>query len=375
MKASPNRPTRALVDLDAIVSNIKQVQSGLREGTKVFAVVKANAYGHGAVAVSRYLESDVDAFCVSNIDEALELRQAGIRLPILVLGVTDWQKVDLAKSQQISLTIASEAWVDQALSAGCQLQDLDFHIKIDSGMGRIGFRQEEELASSLAKLKQAGARFEGIFTHFATADEADQSKLYDQYARFQEILASLEERPALVHLSNSAASIWHGDLAMDAVRLGDVIYGMNPSGTTLELPYSLKPAMQLETEMVHVKLLEKGAQVGYGASYETEEDQYIATLPLGYADGWTRDMQGYSVLVEGRLCPIVGRVSMDQITIRLPKAYPLGTKVVLMGKSGDQSISATDVALYRGTINYEVLCLISDRVARVYKGEGYDQAD
>ena len=144
------------------------------------------------------------------------------------------------------------------------------------------------------------------------------------------------------------------------------MYGLNPSGQVLELPYDLKPALSLESALVHVKTVPAGAHVGYGATYESDTEQVIATLPIGYADGWTRDMQNFSVLVDGQLCPIVGRVSMDQITIRLPKFYPLGTKVTLIGSDGDKEITATDVAVYRGTINYEVVCLLSDRIPREY---------
>ena len=149
--------------------------------------------------------------------------------------------------------------------------------------------------------------------------------------------------------------------------MGDIIYGLNPSGTVLELPYEFKPALSLVSELVHVKEVEAGADVGYGATYTSKSQEWIGTIPLGYADGWTRDMQGFDVLIDGQRCPIVGRVSMDQITVRLPQAYPLGTSVVLIGNSGAETIAATDVAEKRGTINYEVVCLISDRVPRVYK--------
>ena len=144
------------------------------------------------------------------------------------------------------------------------------------------------------------------------------------------------------------------------------MYGLNPSGQVLTLPYELKPALSLESALVHVKKVPTGACMGYGATYQADSEQVIATVPIGYADGWTRDMQNFSVLVDGQACPIFGRVSMDQITIRLPKVYPIGTKVTLIGSNGDQEITATDVAVYRGTINYEVVCLLSDRIPREY---------
>ena len=367
MKASPHRPTVALIDLGAIQFNLDQIAAHIPEEKEKWAVVKANAYGHGVLEVAQALQNRVDGFCVSNIDEALELRQVGFDLPILVLGVTDWSAIPLAVQEDIILTIASLEWVEAALAAGLDFHGLDFHIKMDSGMGRIGFRSVSELEDALKILEMHSANFQGIFTHFATADEASVDQFHQQLERFKEILEVLPQKPPLVHASNSATTLWHADTIFDAVRLGDILYGLNPSGSVLELPYEIKPALSLETELVHVKVMEANQKVGYGGTYETFAGEIIGTLPLGYADGWTRQMQGFDVLVEGQRCPIVGRVSMDQTTIRLPKDYPIGTKVTLIGCSGDQEITTTDVAEYRGTINYEVVCLLSDRVPRVYK--------
>lgn len=368
MKASPTRPTKAIIDLEAIAANVDQLAAHLPENTQKFAVVKANAYGHGAVPVAKKLAPIVDAFCVSNMDEALELREAGLDLPILILGVVPKEVLPLAIEYQITLTVASLAWLEQVLVSFSDLTGLKIHLKIDSGMGRIGFRESQEVQQAVSLLSQAGAEVEGIFTHFATADEADDSKYQSQLARFEAVLADLETVPSLVHISNSAASLWHSDSVQKAVRLGDIIYGLNPSGRDLELPYPVQSALSLVTEIVHIKILTAGQTVGYGATYAASQEEIIATLPVGYADGWTRDMQGFEVLVDGQHCPIVGRVSMDQTTIRLPKIYPLGTLVTLIGRNGTEEISATDVAIYRGTINYEVVCLLSDRVARFYKG-------
>ncbi|WP_270235644.1 alanine racemase [Streptococcus anginosus] len=367
MKTSNHRPTKAIVDLAAIQFNIKQIAAHIPDNVEKWAVVKADAYGHGAVAVTQSIESIVDGFCVSNIDEAVELREAGISKKILVLGVSTIQSVPLAIKYKITYTVASLEWIDLLLKSDIDLTGLVVHIKIDSGMGRIGFRDSQDAQEAIHRLEKAGAQVEGIFTHFATADEADTQKFEAQLARFKEILGQLETIPPIVHASNSATTLWHSETIMNAVRLGDVIYGLNPSGTVLELPYDIKPALSLVSELVHVKQLEAGADVGYGATYTSENSQYIGTIPLGYADGWTRDMQGFDVLIDGQSCPIVGRVSMDQITVRLPQSYPIGTPVVFIGESGKESISATDVAEKRGTINYEVVCLISDRVPRVYK--------
>ena len=340
--------------------------SHIPKQVKTFAVVKANAYGHGAVEVAKHVSKQVDGFCVSNLDEALELRQAGLEQPILILGVVLPDEVPLAIQENITLTVASLEWLEMAKNQGLDLTGLTCHIKIDSGMGRIGVRNQEDAVSLIAGLKSLGADVEGIFTHFATADEADDSKFKRQLAFFTDLVNNLVDRPRLVHASNSATSIWHAETVFNAVRLGVVIYGLNPSGSALDLPYRIRPALSLETALVHVKTLPAGQDVGYGATYTTTADEVIGTIPIGYADGWTRDLQGFHVIVDGQLCPIVGRVSMDQITVRLPKVYPLGTPVTLMGENGGASITATEVAEKRGTINYEVLCLLSDRVPRSY---------
>ena len=366
MKASPHRPTKALIHLGAIRQNIQQMGAHIPKDTLKWAVVKANAYGHGAVAVATAIQDDVNGFCVSNIDEAIELRQAGLSKRILILGVSDLEAVSLAKEYDITLTVAGLEWIQALLDKESDLTGLTVHLKIDSGMGRIGFREVDEADQAQDLLKEHGANVEGIFTHFATADEESDSYFKEQLECFKEILAGLQEVPELVHASNSATTLWHAETIFSAVRMGDAMYGLNPSGQVLELPYDLKPALTLESAIVHVKTVPAGACMGYGATYQADGEQVIATLPIGYADGWTRDMQNFSVLVDGQLCPIVGRVSMDQITVRLPKLYPLGTKVILIGADGDKEITATDVAVYRGSINYEVVCLLSDRVPREY---------
>ena len=366
MKTSPHRPTKALINLEAIRYNIQQMGAHIPKGTLKWAVVKANAYGHGAIAVARAIQDDVDGFCVSNIDEAIELRQAGIAKKILILGVSEVESFSLAKDFDITLTVAGLEWLENLLAAESDLSGLTVHLKIDSGMGRIGFRSASEAEQAQAMLENNGASVEGIFTHFATADEESDTYFKQQLEYFKGILDDLQEVPKFVHASNSATTLWHAETIFNAVRMGDSMYGLNPSGQVLELPYELKPALTLESAIVHVKTVEAGACMGYGATYQADSEQVIATLPIGYADGWTRDMQNFSVLVDGQLCPIVGRVSMDQITIRLPKLYPLGTKVTLIGSDGDKEITATDVAVYRGTINYEVVCLLSDRIPREY---------
>ncbi|MBJ8326414.1 alanine racemase [Streptococcus pacificus] len=367
MVSSLHRPTKAKVDLQAINDNIEIIKAHLPKKTQFFAVVKANAYGHGAVAVSKVIEKQVDTFCVSTIDEGIELRQSGIKKPILIIGAILPKDVTIAIEYDLLVTVASLEWLEAVQKEGLSLSGLSVHIKVDSGMGRIGVRHLKDANQLIKGLKEAGASVEGIFTHFATADEKDDSQYQKQLAFFTSLVNQLEEKPAIVHSSNSAASLWHTESIMTAVRVGIALYGLNPSGDEITLPYPLKPAFSLESALVNVKEISSGASVGYGATYHAKQSEWIGTVPIGYADGWTRDMQGFSVLVDGQFCEIVGRVSMDQITIRLPQYYPLGTKVTLIGQNGEQMITTTQVAQQRETINYEVLCLLSERIPREYK--------
>ncbi|HEL2058010.1 TPA: alanine racemase [Streptococcus suis] len=364
MKASSSRPSWAQIDLENISYNLEQMKAHLPVRQQVFAVVKADAYGHGALAVAKQLASQVNGFCVATFDEALELRQAGIESRILVLGVIPIDQVEQAGQLSISITVTSLEWLQLALAGQVSFDQVAVHIKIDSGMGRLGFRQPAEMLEALEILDQAGAYFEGIYTHFASADEQDDRRFHGQLARFQEFLDQLETLPALVHASNSAASLWQDQALFNMVRLGDVLYGLNPSGRALELPFSIRPALSLYSEIVHVKCLEAGETVGYGHTYTSQVEEIIATVPIGYADGLRRSLQGFHVLVDGQICPIVGRVSMDQITIKLPRVYPLGTRVTLIGQDQEATISVQDWADYLGTINYEITCMLSDRLPR-----------
>lgn len=367
MIESEHRPTQVVVHLDAIVRNLEQVMTGLPVKTKAFAVVKANAYGHGAVAVAKKLSSKVAGFCVSNLDEALELRRAGIEDPILILGIVPPRFLPIAHQLNISVTVASLEWLNQVASLDLELPGLAVHLKLDTGMGRIGFRIQEEMQQALALLEDLEFEIEGVFTHFATADESDDRQFQEQLASFHAYLALLPSLPRWVHASNSATSIWHADTVFNMVRLGNIIYGMNPSGSVLDLPFPVEPALSLVSEIVHVKQVQVGTVIGYGATYTSPETEWIATVPIGYADGMVRSLQGFHVLVDGQACEIVGRVSMDQITIRLPDYYPIGEKVTLIGQDKEASITAQDWAAYVGTINYEIVCLLTDRLPRVFE--------
>ncbi|MED3961370.1 alanine racemase [Niallia taxi] len=366
------RDTWAEINLDDIEENVKNMRSRMAEASKLFAVVKANGYGHGAVEVARTaLLAGADYLAVAFLDEALALRNAGIDAPILVLGASRPADILVAAKQDIILTVFDVEWLTRATER-LQGNKIKIHVKIDSGMGRLGIRKEQEV-KEIEEFLMCHQEFilEGIYTHFATADEKNPSYLNEQANKFADILASFKAKPPIIHCSNSAAGMLYPELAFNGVRLGISMYGLTPSMEIKEmLPFSLKEAFSLHTKIVQVKKLHKGDKVSYGATYEAKEDEWIATLPIGYADGWLRKLQGQEVLVNGVRVPIVGRVCMDQCMIRLPHEIAVGTKVTLIGTQQEQCISVNEIAKKLDTINYEVTCTIANRVPRIYLKNG-----
>lgn len=367
---SYHRPTKAIIHLQAIQKNVAQAVEKLSSETELFAVVKADGYGHGAVATAQAaLVGGATGFCVATIDEGLQLREAGFTQPILVLGVVDVRGAAVAAEYQLSVTVATIDWLISAQPIlQATTQPLKVHLKVDTGMGRIGFLTTDELKTALQLLADDPLfEWEGIFTHFATADSPDTAYWQEQQQAFTAFLDSLAELPRYVHLNNSAAALWHPDRIGNLVRYGVAMYGLNPSGHALALEEALAPAMELVSELIQVKEVPPGTHISYGATYTSQETEWIGTVPIGYADGWLRKMQGFSLLVDGQYCEIVGRVCMDQLMIRLPKEYPLGTVVTLIGENQGQRITMQEVADYLETIHYEVACTISDRVPREYR--------
>lgn len=367
MAISYHRPTKIIVDLQAIKQNLKN-ELAHNQGKDVFVAVKANGYGHGAVPVSKAaLESGVTGLCVATIDEAIELRESGIDAPILCLGIVAISVLPLALTYDITIPVATLDWLhaaDEALKTATK--PLNIHIAVDTGMGRIGFVHPEDVQTAALFLDSVETMtWEGIFTHFSTADQEEDMYWQKQNQRFQEVLTQLPRLPRYVHVSNSATSIWHDDLG-NMVRFGIAMYGLNPSGTALVESYPLYPALSLVSELVQVKQVPQGEGIGYGKTYETSEEEWIGTVPIGYADGYIRKMQGFHVLVEGQVCEIVGRVCMDQLMIRLPKEVAIGTRVTLIGKDCGNEITLQEVAEHVGTIHYEVSCLFSERIPREY---------
>jgi alanine racemase len=367
------RDTWAEVDLDCILANVAAIKKHLPQEVKMIAVVKANAYGHGDVQVAETaLEAGAAYLAVAFMDEAIALRNKGITSPILVLGATRPEDIQVAAKFDITLTVFQQEWLEEALKHLKTDGKISFHIKVDTGMGRIGVRKITEL-KAVEQIISENDQFnlEGIFTHFATADELDETYMYQQLALFEGIVNALEQKPKYIHSSNSAAALRYPKTYFNAVRIGIAMYGLTPSlEMESEIPFQLREAFSLRSRLVHVKKLQKGEKVSYGATYETGEEEWIGTIPIGYADGWIRKLQGQEVLVRGTRSPIVGRICMDQCMIRLPYHVPVGTTVTLIGGQENQFISVNEIAKKLDTINYEVPCIIANRVPRLYKKGG-----
>jgi alanine racemase len=372
MVSGNHRPTKLIIDTQAITENVSQEIARLPKGRELFAVVKADGYGHGAVQTALSARKGGAAgFCVALLDEGIELREAGITEPILILGVVEPIYIELLLKYDLSVTAATLDWLteaQEALETAAAGQRLKIHIKVDTGMGRIGFTSiEETLQAVEAVHSSAVMEWEGLFTHFATADETNEEYFVQQKEYFGEILAKLPSQPRYIHSENSAAALWHPESPGNMIRFGIAMYGLNPSGKVIEETYPLKPALQLKTALIQVKELPAGAGIGYGKTYTvSSSSEWIGTLPIGYADGWLRHMQGFHVLVNGKKCEIIGRVCMDQCMIRLPEYVPNGTEVTLVGESLGNVITLQMIAEYLSTIHYEVACTFSQRIHREY---------
>ncbi len=365
------RPTKAIIDLQAIQQNVKNLKEFLRPNVQIIAVVKANAYGHGDVAVARAaLEAGATVLAVATPDEALHIRAHFEEPDILILGASPVSFAPYAAQQRIILTAFADDWIQQAASLLVdEALPLRLHIKIDSGMGRIGIRSEQELLELYQTIQSTdNMELDGIFTHFATADEEDTLHFDQQVQFFEKCLAVIPNKPRLVHASNTAASLVKDPhLQYDAVRFGISMYGLSPSSYVKSiLPFHLLPAFSLESELVHVKQIKSGDPVGYGATYVASTDMWIGTIPIGYADGVIRKLGGQEVLIDGQRMPIVGRICMDQCMVALPKAYDIGEKVTLIGRQGNTGVSIDEWATKLETINYEIPCIITTRVPRTY---------
>lgn len=376
----------AEIDLDAIKNNIRNIRAYVKPEAKILCAVKADGYGHGYLQVARtLLDNGADWLAVACIDEAVQLRRCGIKCPILILGHVTEQEAETIVREEITPACFSYELALSLSRAATRLGvRAKIHVKLDTGMGRVGLRYTEDEAVNQETvdtiLKMAvlpGLDMDGIFTHFSSADETvgdDYTKM--QYRRFREAcerLAANGLEIPLRHCCNSAALIRFPEMHMDMVRPGVILYGIKPSVSMDCGRLHLKPAMQFKAKITHIKEVEEGVCVSYGRKFETQKTTKIATLPVGYADGYSRLLSGKSqVIAGGKICDVVGNICMDQCMIDVSSVnnISVGDDVILFGRDKDMEISVESLAEKMGTINYEILCIIGKRIPRIYLKDG-----
>ena len=370
----------AEIDLDAIIHNMAQMQSRISNETKIMGVIKTDGYGHGAVPIGRELESLAVTwgYETATVEEAQILRRNGLKKPILVLGAAFQEQYGALMTEDIRATVFSlrqaQEMEEAAAQAGAQIT---VHIKIDTGLSRLGFQATEEAAEEIAQIAAMPHMIiEGIFTHFAKSDARDKTMAREQMERFLKIRKLLADRQVIVpivHCSNSAAIIDLPEANMDVVRAGISLYGMWPSDEVQKENLDLKPVLSLKSRIVFLKDLEPDRTISYGATYKTNGWQRIATIPVGYGDGYPRSLsnQGY-VLIHGKKAPILGRVCMDQFMVdvsQIPETV-MGDQVTLIGKDGEERITMEMLGDLSGRFNYELACDLGKRIPRIYTKDG-----
>ncbi len=367
--------THVTIDLDKIAENFRIVSQ--QTGVPVLAVVKADAYGHGAIQVARQLQDQCAYFGVSSMLEALELRNAGIQTPILILGQIPPAAFAIAIREHIRPSIFryedAVALSEKAVQMGVEAP---FHLVVDTGMSRIGFQATQEEADVCAKIcALPGIRAEGLFSHYATADCEDLTKANAQAEKFNNFVQMLKDRGVEIpvrHMDNSAGAMNFKN-HYELVRAGIVLYGMYPSADVTPAQQPLQPALEWTSRVTHVKTLEAGREISYGGAYVTQKPTVVATVPVGYADGYRRALSGkFYVLIRGRKAPILGRICMDQMMVDVTQIpnVEVGDRVVLIGSDGEHTITMEQIASAADTFNYEFVCGISRRVPRFYLQDG-----
>ena len=373
--------TWAEVDLDALAHNYTEIRSAVRPQTKICCVVKADAYGHGAPRIAREMQKmGADWFGVSNLEEAIQLRGCGIDRPILILGYTPPEYAEKLSRLDVAQAVLSldygKRLSEYAQQAGTRVRA---HIKIDTGMSRIGFLYQdlERDRASLDEIEQVcrlpGLDAEGIFTHFAVSDDGTDGENYTlhQYGCFKEAIEDLQNRGIhfrLRHCSNSGAVLDYPELQLDMVRPGVILYGLSPSGK-MRRPLDLRPVMELKTVISQLKKVPVGTKVSYGCEFVTERETVLATVPIGYADGYPRSLHNRAdMLVAGRRARVVGRVCMDQLMLDVTDIPGVqeGMTATVFGTDGEETLPVDELARLNGTIHYEMVCLVGKRVPRIY---------
>ncbi|MGA1839637.1 MAG: alanine racemase [bacterium] len=369
-----DHPTRAVIDIAALSHNLKVIRDRIGQGRRLLAVVKANAYGHGALKVSNYLQKmGVDMLGVAYTEEGVALRKVGISLPILVMAGTLPEQIEIAIESDLILAISDMDTI-RALSdmAFRMKRNVKIHIKIDTGMGRLGFRFENAVEAIVSICSLPNVTIEGIFTHLSTSEESDHSYTHYQTSRFRQLVESVSSHFSplpILHMGNSAAVIQHPETYFDMVRVGIMLYGLAPV-PELQKKLPICPILSLKTRIIHIKNASKGSSLSYGRSYICQSDKTIAVIPIGYSDGLARCMSGrIHVLIRGVKVPVVGTICMDMALIDITglEGIRVGDEVVLIGSHGEESITAHDWASWQGTIPYEILCAIGPRVPRIYQ--------
>lgn len=369
------RNTWAEIDLDAIRYNVETLNRLLPEEKRIMGVVKADAYGHGSVEVAKALvDCGIDYLMVAYLEEAVMLREHGIDVPVLVIGRVPPKYVNIAVKNRVTLAIFQPEWLEEALQYPID-GSLEIHVEFETGFNRTGIRTVEQLRKLVQLVEQSENKIKitGAYTHFATADEIASSHYEKQKKQYEYMLHELQrlyDGRIITHTGNSAAGIQYPEEMHQYTRFGISLYGLYPSSEIKSLQkVELQEAYSLYSELIEVKRIEPGEYIGYGMSYKAEKGEWIGTVPIGYADGWPRALQGFHVLIGGKRHEIVGRVCMDMLMVKLDQAYPIGEKVTLIGEDEGQRIAVDDVAKYLNTINYEIPCMITSRVPRVYINE------
>lgn len=367
---------RADIDLDAVLYNMESMHKKLKPGTKIAAVVKADAYGHGAVEISRVLENlpYLWGYAVATSNEAMQLVEAGRKKPIIILGLSFPEQFEEIVENDLRPAVCTYETA-QALSdiAAEKNKVCHIHIKVDTGMSRIGFQVTPESADTVARIsKLPNIMIEGIFTHFARADESSKAPAYEQFKQFEKMIAMVEEKGVqipLKHCSNSAGIVEIPECNMDMVRAGITLYGLWPSEEVDKTKISLKPVMSLRSRVAYVKELLPGRQISYGGTFTVKKKMTVATVPVGYGDGYARGLSNKGwVLIKGQKAPICGRVCMDQCMVDVTDipGVKIGDTVTLLGKDADEEITMEQLGELSGRFNYEFACLITPRVPRIY---------
>jgi alanine racemase len=370
----------AVIDLDAIRHNMNAMHEKITPNTKILAVIKADGYGHGAIEVAEAID-DFDyvfGYAVATVEEGIILRNHGIQKPILILGYVFPDQYETMIKAEIRPTVFTREMAEELSQTAAGLQkDCKIHFAIDTGMSRIGYQVTEKAADEMEHLASLPhIVVEGIFTHFARADEKDKEPARQQLRLFEKMIDMLEQRGVKIpihHCSNSAGIVELPEANMNLVRAGITMYGLWPSQEVDRTAISLKPALSLITHVAYVKELPSGRAISYGGTYVTKKEQRIATIPVGYADGYARSLSNKGeVLIHGRRAPICGRVCMDQFMVDVTDIPDVksGDEVVLIGSVGDECISMEELGERSGRFNYEFVCDLGKRIPRVYTLNG-----